>query len=309
MTALGEYIAEANTAPTAPRHRSAQPSSHRLGPQIASSNVGYQLLQRAGWTEGQGLGSNQQGRPIPLAAYHQQARQGIGVSTQQAERQQRSQPDTARKRPASEGVEKADRGRQKQHLPVPNVPEDPHVKRQRHQQVCLLSSICLLSVCYLSAVVCPLSIYPSAANNLLSPACAICLLIPTTCLQLPARCYLPAGTRLLLSACCYLPAVTCLLLPSGRYCLLLSVCCYLPAVTRLQLPACCYLPTVTCLQLPACCYLPAVTCLLCPAGCCLQLSTIIGVACVYVSESSLWSLPDMPCTVATASVVDYRECW
>lgn len=153
MTALGEYIAEANTAPLAARHRNAQPSSHRLGPQIASSNVGYQLLQRAGWTEGQGLGSNQQGRPIPLGAYHQQARQGIGVSNQQAERQQRSQPDNGRKRATSEGDKNAARGQQKQDLPVPHVPEDPQVKRQRHQQVCLLSSVC----CDLSAVTCLLS--------------------------------------------------------------------------------------------------------------------------------------------------------
>ena len=151
MTALGEYIAEANTAPVTTRHRTAHvPSSHRLGPQIASSNVGYQLLQRAGWTEGQGLGSNQQGRPIPLGAYHQQARQGIGVSTQQADRQQRSQPETGRKHHASESNNKAASSRQKQHLPVPNVPEDLQVKRQRHQQVCLLSSVC----CHLPATTC-----------------------------------------------------------------------------------------------------------------------------------------------------------
>lgn len=138
MTALGEYIAEADAAPVATRHRSTQPSSHRLGPQITASNVGYQLLQRAGWTEGQGLGSNQQGRAVPLGAYHQQARHGIG--NRQADRQQRTLPDTVRKRPADEGDANVPKRQQKQHLPVPHVPEDPQVKRQRHQQVCLLPS-------------------------------------------------------------------------------------------------------------------------------------------------------------------------
>ena len=176
MTALGEYIAEAKTAPMAARHRGVQPSSHRLGPQIASSNVGYQLLQKAGWTEGQGLGSNQQGRPIPLGAYHQQARQGIGITNQQAERQQRSQPGTGRKRHASEGDAKVDRRQQKQHLPVPDVPEEPQVKRQRHQQVCLPSSVC-------------------------------CLLLAAICLLLPACYYLSAVACLLVPAWCFLPAV------------------------------------------------------------------------------------------------------
>lgn len=187
MTALGEYIAKANTAPITARYKSAQPSSHRLGPQIASSNIGYQLLQRAGWTEGQGLGSSQQGRPIPLGAYHQQARQGIGASNQQAERQQRSQPDTGRKRHASEGDEQAARGRQKQHQPVPNVPEDPQVKRQRHQQVCLLLYVCS----YLPAVTCLLlaacCYLPAVTSSRPVQECSCMHLCPQTKLLEPAR--------------------------------------------------------------------------------------------------------------------------
>ena len=138
MTALGEYIAEADTVLVTSRHRRAQPSSHKLGPQIATSNVGYQLLQKAGWAEGQGLGRNQQGRPIPLGAYHQQARQGIGVATMQADHPQHSLGGTSKRRHAGASDDKAKRLQQKQQLPVPHVPEDPEVKRQRHQQVCQL---------------------------------------------------------------------------------------------------------------------------------------------------------------------------
>ncbi|KAL3136541.1 hypothetical protein ABBQ38_005789 [Trebouxia sp. C0009 RCD-2024] len=135
MTALGEYIAEVNTLSVTPRHMNAQPSSHKLGPQIATSNVGYQLLQKAGWAEGQGLGRNQQGRPIPLGAYHQQARQGIGVGTTQPGHPQHSLDSTSKRGRASAGDDKAKKPQQKQQLPVPHVPEDPQVKRQRHQQI------------------------------------------------------------------------------------------------------------------------------------------------------------------------------
>lgn len=138
MTSLGEYIAEADTMTVTPRHGNAQPSSHQLGPQILTSNVGYQLLQRAGWVEGQGLGRNQQGRPIPLGAYHQQARQGIGVSTKRAEHPQQSLHSTSKRRRASESNDPARRLQPKQQMPVPHVADDPQVKRQRHQQVCHL---------------------------------------------------------------------------------------------------------------------------------------------------------------------------
>ena len=135
MTALGEYIAENSTGSAPSRKGGTHTGSHRLGPQITSSNVGYQLLQKAGWTEGQGLGSNQQGQPIPLGAYHQQARQGIGTSTKQAENQP-CRHDNSSKHPRP--VDNVDRGKSaRQKLPVPDVPEDPQVKRQRHQQVCL----------------------------------------------------------------------------------------------------------------------------------------------------------------------------
>ncbi|KAL3147163.1 hypothetical protein ABBQ32_002670 [Trebouxia sp. C0010 RCD-2024] len=135
MTALGEYIAEANSVSVTSQHITAQPSSHKLGPQISTSNVGYQLLQKAGWAEGQGLGRNQQGRPIPLGAYHQQARQGIGVGTTQPERSQHSHRGNSKAGRVSVGDDKANKPQKKQQQPVPHVPEDPQVKRQRHQQI------------------------------------------------------------------------------------------------------------------------------------------------------------------------------
>lgn len=141
MTALGEYIAEANSVSVTSQHITAQPSSHKLGPQISTSNVGYQLLQKAGWAEGQGLGRNQQGRPIPLGAYHQQARQGIGVGTTQPERSQHSHRGNSKAGRVSVGDDKANKPQKKQQQPVPHVPEDPQVKRQRHQQVCQLQAL------------------------------------------------------------------------------------------------------------------------------------------------------------------------
>lgn len=77
ITSLDDYTSLASSTATGggpPAQTPAGPSA-RLGPQIGSANVGYQLLKRAGWQEGQGLGSSQQGRSIPLAAFHQQVHQ------------------------------------------------------------------------------------------------------------------------------------------------------------------------------------------------------------------------------------------
>lgn len=187
MTALGEYIAEVNTLSVTPRHMNAQPSSHKLGPQIATSNVGYQLLQKAGWAEGQGLGRNQQGRPIPLGAYHQQARQGIGVGTTQPGHPQHSLDSTSKRGRASAGDDKAKKPQQKQQLPVPHVPEDPQVKRQRHQQVSQLQA--LFDTLHISP---SMHILPCM---LFSPQCRLTQVCTRrsacmTCLQLPRTCRL-----------------------------------------------------------------------------------------------------------------------
>ena len=137
MTALGEYIAEDNSTSAPISRKTAKQRPDRLGPQIATSNVGYQLLQKAGWQEGQGIGANQQGRPVPLAAYHQQARQGIGANAAA------ESVSTRHKRPGRQAKStsadcNAGESKQKGAQPVPDVPEEPEVKRQRHQQVRLL---------------------------------------------------------------------------------------------------------------------------------------------------------------------------
>ncbi len=141
MTALGEYVAEANSNP-APVSRKPASASDRLGPKISSSNVGYQLLQKAGWQEGQGIGINQQGQPIPLSAYHQQARHGIGADNKPANAAH-AQRKTSSKRKADSSSGHANtmhQAKQKEQQPVPDVPEDPNIKKQRHQQVCRLKS-------------------------------------------------------------------------------------------------------------------------------------------------------------------------
>ena len=83
ITSLDEYTAVPSCTAAGLGPATVPPSGPpaRLGPQIGISNVGYQLLKKAGWQEGQGLGSSQQGRSTPLAAYHQQAGQtGVAVA-------------------------------------------------------------------------------------------------------------------------------------------------------------------------------------------------------------------------------------
>ncbi|XP_040373754.1 G patch domain-containing protein 8 isoform X2 [Rosa chinensis] len=46
---------------------------------IASSNIGFQLLKKHGWTEGTGLGASEQGRLEPVQAYLKESKQGLGA--------------------------------------------------------------------------------------------------------------------------------------------------------------------------------------------------------------------------------------
>ncbi|CAF0743132.1 unnamed protein product [Adineta steineri] len=45
---------------------------------ISSANVGHQLLQKIGWTPGNGLGLNQNGIKSPISINFHQRRQGLG---------------------------------------------------------------------------------------------------------------------------------------------------------------------------------------------------------------------------------------
>lgn len=48
---------------------------------VRSSNVGYSMLQKLGWTEDKGLGSSQLGRKTPLKASEKFDRKGVGVDS------------------------------------------------------------------------------------------------------------------------------------------------------------------------------------------------------------------------------------
>ncbi|MEW5297808.1 MAG: hypothetical protein WDW36_000991 [Sanguina aurantia] len=51
------------------------------GEVLESSNVGFRLLQKAGWQEGTGLGLKLQGRVAPIPAHMQRGNRGIGFSS------------------------------------------------------------------------------------------------------------------------------------------------------------------------------------------------------------------------------------
>lgn len=54
---------------------------------IARSNVGFQLLKKAGWTEGSGLGAKEQGMAEPLAAFQQKGNLGLGYAPKPARKE------------------------------------------------------------------------------------------------------------------------------------------------------------------------------------------------------------------------------
>jgi G-patch domain len=51
---------------------------------IPESNTGFQLLRKAGWQPGAGLGAESQGRRMPLEQSQQKGRQGLGAPTPKA---------------------------------------------------------------------------------------------------------------------------------------------------------------------------------------------------------------------------------
>ena len=124
------------SAPPRARPQGQAPShdtSERRHQQLGESNVGFQLLQKAGWRSGQGLGASEQGHTEPLAAWHQQGRAGIGVGSA-------PQLTVAGKEAGSSGQGSAQQQLQqqateKQKKPVPDVPEEFDTKVRRHQQV------------------------------------------------------------------------------------------------------------------------------------------------------------------------------
>ena len=48
-------------------------------PDLSHGSVGHTLLRKAGWTEGKGLGKEEQGPTVPVAAFAKAGRQGLGA--------------------------------------------------------------------------------------------------------------------------------------------------------------------------------------------------------------------------------------
>lgn len=74
-----------------PMHPDAAANTASTKRPIDRKNLGYQLLSKAGWQEGQGLGAKEQGRAAPLAVSYHKGSSGLGFSKQQQPLQQPSQ--------------------------------------------------------------------------------------------------------------------------------------------------------------------------------------------------------------------------
>ena len=103
-----------------------------------------QLLKAAGWQEGRGLGSAEQGRLEPVQAHFQHGKAGIGVpSARQASQpapelchRQASKAKHADSKGDSKTAEAQPGGKKRRGpQPVPKVEEDPTVKLKRVRQV------------------------------------------------------------------------------------------------------------------------------------------------------------------------------
>lgn len=147
---VGGGAASTTTAkPTSPEHLPPQPPAN-AGPMplygIPRANIGFQLLQKAGWKEGTGLGRDEQGLQMPLEKSSQIGRQGLGNSTAKhyvsKQRQQEQQQQ-------QQGVSAKDKSRRQQQLdellehkaevarvalPENSEKSDDKIRRQRQKQ-------------------------------------------------------------------------------------------------------------------------------------------------------------------------------
>ena len=123
---------------TAKGQSPARATSGQKHQQLGESNVGFQLLQKAGWRSGQGLGASEQGQTEPLAAWHQQGRAGIGVGSAPQLTASGKQAGSSGQGSAQQQQQQAAEKQKKQlkrKQPVPDVPEEFESKVRRHQQV------------------------------------------------------------------------------------------------------------------------------------------------------------------------------
>lgn len=107
---------------------------------IARSNVGYRLLKKAGWTEGAGLGAQEQGVAEPVAAFQQQGNLGLGFAPKPKPGKQAGAATAAAGTAGPGGSKTSSQQQVKPKRPLPDDPldkEDADTKVKRVKQVCL----------------------------------------------------------------------------------------------------------------------------------------------------------------------------
>ncbi|KAL4420472.1 hypothetical protein ABPG75_010128 [Micractinium tetrahymenae] len=111
---------------------------------IARSNVGFQLLKKAGWREGAGLGAQEQGMAEPVAPFQQKGNLGLGFAPKQPKAKQGEKPTAGSGAAAGQAVggtggAGAGGGQgTKEKRPLPEDPldkEDQETKVKRVRQV------------------------------------------------------------------------------------------------------------------------------------------------------------------------------
>lgn len=120
----------------------AEPAGPKPQYGIPRANVGFKLLQKAGWKEGTGLGRDEQGLQMPLEKSSQVGRQGLGKpQTSGIKRRQGQQQQESTTSSALQGQQKLDeQAKHKAKLGQVALPEDSEtfvarVKRHRQRQL------------------------------------------------------------------------------------------------------------------------------------------------------------------------------
>lgn len=99
---------------------------------ITRSNVGFQLLKKAGWREGAGLGAQEQGMAEPVPAFQQKGNVGLGY----APRPKPKAPEGTVPAAAAGGTQPPPQQQPKRPLPAdPLDKEDTDTKVKRVRQV------------------------------------------------------------------------------------------------------------------------------------------------------------------------------
>ena len=88
-----------------PSHTVSQPLVPPTHYSLRSSNVGYTMLQRLGWTENTGLGQDENGRKAPIKALEKLDRKGVGVDSIRR-KLDLIEEDEGRKKPCGRGIVK-----------------------------------------------------------------------------------------------------------------------------------------------------------------------------------------------------------